>query len=400
MSEDTSKLWLQRLKDESWEAELLVAAVSIFGTLQLFGFIEWITNQFINLFPESFYIFAYFVVFSALLAISILACMFIIHFMLRAYWVGLIGLNSVFSDYSVDDEQDSKLYMKKLVAKLPKLDHTINQADRLCSVIFSAAFGFLMAYGWMFASAALYILLANALYEYLPIYVLLIQFILLFALIIIQTILLVVCNLKRFKQSDYWHTAYAKISIFVSIFTYGPLYKPILQISSIFSSNFKHDKALVKLVLVFVLCGFGVAGVKLFSTNIPYFIATDAYNSSASIDARHDRVVEVFIPVFAVERKMYESSCDSFTSLEEPSREERRLALGVCLQQYHEVLFNGEPVKYHLLKSEHAITKQYGAIAYVQVPDDVVDGLYKIEVKKTIYEEPKSWAIPFYYLLK
>jgi hypothetical protein len=179
MSEDTSKLWLQRLKDESWEAELLVAAVSIFGTLQLFGFIEWITNQFINLFPESFYIFAYFVVFSALLAISILACMFIIHFMLRAYWVGLIGLNSVFSDYSVDDEQDSKLYMKKLVAKLPKLDHTINQADRLCSVIFSAAFGFLMAYGWMFASAALYILLANALYEYLPIYVLLIQFILL-----------------------------------------------------------------------------------------------------------------------------------------------------------------------------------------------------------------------------
>jgi len=36
---ETSKNWLQRLKDESWEAELLVSAIAIFGTFQLFGII-------------------------------------------------------------------------------------------------------------------------------------------------------------------------------------------------------------------------------------------------------------------------------------------------------------------------------------------------------------------------
>jgi hypothetical protein len=32
--------WLQRLKDESWEAELLVSAIAIFGTFQLFALVE------------------------------------------------------------------------------------------------------------------------------------------------------------------------------------------------------------------------------------------------------------------------------------------------------------------------------------------------------------------------
>ena len=36
--------WLERLKDESWEAELLVSAIAIFGTFQLFDAINWITN--------------------------------------------------------------------------------------------------------------------------------------------------------------------------------------------------------------------------------------------------------------------------------------------------------------------------------------------------------------------
>ena len=34
-----SKGWLQRLKEESWEAELLVSAIAIFGTFQLFAVI-------------------------------------------------------------------------------------------------------------------------------------------------------------------------------------------------------------------------------------------------------------------------------------------------------------------------------------------------------------------------
>jgi len=44
-----SKKWLQKLKDESWEAELLVSAIAIFGTFQLFKVVDWSTNKFIDL---------------------------------------------------------------------------------------------------------------------------------------------------------------------------------------------------------------------------------------------------------------------------------------------------------------------------------------------------------------
>lgn len=64
------KTWLQKLKQESWEAELLISAVGIFGSFQLFGFIDWLANLFINLLPASLYIAAYFIVHSGLIAVS------------------------------------------------------------------------------------------------------------------------------------------------------------------------------------------------------------------------------------------------------------------------------------------------------------------------------------------
>lgn len=67
--------------------------------------------------------------------------MFVIHF-LRAYWIGLVGLNSVFPDYSIEDSVYSKIYTEKILSILPKLEDSIKKVDELCSVIFSAAFTF------------------------------------------------------------------------------------------------------------------------------------------------------------------------------------------------------------------------------------------------------------------
>ena len=135
-----SKNWLQKLKDESWEAELLISTVAIFGTLQLFKVIDWGTNFVIDTLPTSQYIIGYGIVFTGLLAVSILTTMFIIHFLLRAYWVGLVGLNSVFPDDSIADSAYSEIFRKKMLSVLPKLEETIKDVDQLSSVIFSAAF--------------------------------------------------------------------------------------------------------------------------------------------------------------------------------------------------------------------------------------------------------------------
>ena len=52
----SSKTWLQRLKEESWEAELLVSTISIFGTFQMFNLISWSINRFIDLLNPDQYI--------------------------------------------------------------------------------------------------------------------------------------------------------------------------------------------------------------------------------------------------------------------------------------------------------------------------------------------------------
>jgi hypothetical protein len=55
-----------------------------------------------------------------LLAVSILSAMFIIHFILRAYWVGLVGLNSVFPDYCLKDSVHSEFCSENCFSVLVK----------------------------------------------------------------------------------------------------------------------------------------------------------------------------------------------------------------------------------------------------------------------------------------
>ena len=50
------------------------------------------------------------IIFMDLLGVIVLSAMFIIHFILRVYWEVLVGLNSVFPDYSIKDSPHSELY--------------------------------------------------------------------------------------------------------------------------------------------------------------------------------------------------------------------------------------------------------------------------------------------------
>jgi hypothetical protein len=112
---------LQRLKEESWEAELLVSAIAIFGTFQLFNVIVWATNLLIDVIPSEQYLIGYMIVYMGLLAVNILSAMFILHFILRAHWLGLVGLNSVFPDYSLKDSVHSEFCSENCFSVLSKM---------------------------------------------------------------------------------------------------------------------------------------------------------------------------------------------------------------------------------------------------------------------------------------
>ncbi|VAW10303.1 hypothetical protein MNBD_BACTEROID03-1577 [hydrothermal vent metagenome] len=360
---EPSNNWLQRLKDESWEAELLVSAIAIFGTFQLFKVIDWSTNKFIDLLPSSQYVIGYLIAFMGLLAVSILVSMFVIHFFIRAYWVGLVGLNSVFPDYSIKDSAYSKIYTEKILAILPKLKDSIQKVDALCSVIFSAAFSILLMYGYLALFASAYLFLFNLLSDYVPYYFLLIPAAIIAIVYILQMIISIIANLKAFKENLTIQVWYFKIMKLTAILSLGPLYKNNMQISMIFGSNFKKNKALVYLILLFLFSGVFVAAFQISNTNILYLVShefyfdeTKAYASyyktenedigflltpEITSDLIQSNILKLFIPIFSHEKKMSRNTCGTYTKDESKSRTEQRKEKRVqylnCYQKYNQV---------------------------------------------------------------
>lgn len=422
----SSKNWLQKLKEESWEAELLVSTISIFGTFQMFNLIDWSTNKFIDLLNPSQYLIGYFIVFFGLLAISILIAMFVIHFFLRAYWIGLVGLNSVFPDYSTKDSAYSKIYTEKILSILPKLKGSIQKVDELCSVIFSAAFTFLLMYMYFGLFASVYLLVFNLLSDYVQSYILLIPAILIIFSLLVQMVVAIISNLKFNKEKRTLQIWNFKIVRFISIILYGPLYKSILQVTMIFGSNFKKKKAIIYLILLFLISGMFVSVFQMTNTNIPYLISRDSYfdktksyssyyktenehnnfllNPEIDSDKIESNVLRLFIPIFNHEKKIRQEVCDLFTKDPNKShselRKEKNIQLLNCYHKYNLVYINGEQTKVEFLRYDHPKTNQFGVVCYIEF-SNLKTGLNKLKVEKKLDENNiNEWTIPFYYITK
>ena len=424
-SSKLAKSWLQRLKDESWEAELLVSAIAIFGTVQLFSAIEWGTNMFIDILNPSQYLVGYGIIFIGLFAISILVSMFVIHFCLRAYWIGLVGLNSVFPDYSIEDSAYSKIYTEKMLSILPKLEDSIKKVDELCSVIFSAAFTFLLLYMYMAFFTSVYLLIFNLLSSYVPGYILLIPLAFMAIVFIVQTVITVVANLKGNKEKENLQIWYFKIVKFASFLLLGPLYKSIMQVTMVFGSNFKKKKSLAYLMFLFLFSGVLLAGFQLKNTNIPYLIVNglsieadvssvnpNYYESEnenntflltpeITSDLVKSDVMKIFIPIFDNEKKMREAICETYVEdtnkSKEEQRRERRLNSLKCYHKYNIIYLNDKKIAVDYLKYTHPRTKQFGVIGYVSLTNPKF-GMNIITIKKEFnVNNIQSWSIPFYY---
>jgi len=425
-----SKSWIQRLKDESWEAEILVSTVAIFGTFQLFKIISWSTNMFIDLLPQNQYLIGYFIVFFGLIAVSILASMFIIHFVLRAYWVGLVGLNSVFPDYSIENSAYSKIYTEKLISILPKLKDSILKVDELCSVIFSAAFTFLFLFLYIALFSSVYLLLFNILSEYIPSYLLLIPAVIINFLMLVQFIFTLIANTKKNKENEAMQIWLFKIVKYTYLLMLGPLYKFIVQIMMIFSSNFKKNKSLIYLLISFLFIGLITGFFQIKNTNILHLIAkgnnialdkTEIYigyyqtenedvdfllTPEITSDIIQNNILKVFIPIYKHERYLRKDQCGTYIKKEGLTKSEQRLEKRNfhlnCYYKYNKIYLNGKIVQTEFNKYVHPKTNQFGVVAYIKLTN-ALDGKNTLKIKKDYGDNNDNnteWEIPFQYILK
>lgn len=297
---------------------------------------------------------------------------------MRAYWIGLVGLNSVFSEYGVEDSAYSKIYTKKILGILPKQEETIQKVNELYSVIFSATFIILLIYSHLALTLSTYMLIYNLLSEYVNTYILLAPAVLIGVLLVFQTIFGIIGNLKQFKNNVVIQTWLFKVVKWASMVRYGPLYKYLLQVSMVFGSNFKKKKSLVYFVLLFFVSGMYVAIVKVNDTNIFYLVDQDRQYSDKMYlnyffdqnpdnsflvtpqiqsDIIEGKTVELFIPIFNNERNYQDNACGGYVDDEQLEMVKNKILARKfyleCYHKYHTVKLNDAIVNINFLKKDH-----------------------------------------------
>lgn len=147
MNDAQKNNWLQKLATESWQAELVISGIAIFGSFQLFALVAQLIDYVYFHLPDTVMTAAYFGCFYILIAVIVLSSSFLLHFLVRAIWIAGMGLESVYP-HGFKEENDSLSddFLYKLQQKFPGLGQFNEQLDRLGSAILAHALMLVMMF--------------------------------------------------------------------------------------------------------------------------------------------------------------------------------------------------------------------------------------------------------------
>jgi MFS family permease len=415
--------WLQRLNEESWEAELLISAASIFVIFNSFTLLDSLVDFFIDHLPPNQYIYGELISLLGYFALGILGAFFAIHFALRAYWIGLVGLNSVFPDYSLKDSAYSERYTKKMSEKLPKLIDTIAALDEVCSVLFSAAFAFLLMY--LNTSLILSLLLwvynlsSHNIFSSFVFYIL----IGLGGLFILAIVFSTIANIKVFKENEQMQDWYYRLNMWVNKIILGPLYRYVLQILMTFGSNYKKRRFIPITIGIMLTFGFlfGISKSKYsnlehLSNDLTYYDQNRLYprhyrtnNTSKHLllapeigsEVTSERFLELFVPLTSYERKKMDEACKlgkiDVNNSKLADLQVKWKAQLDCYSDNVTISIDDNPISVDLIKMEHPITEQFGLFTFINIKELELGAHQLSIVKKVPNEDTQITRIPFYF---
>jgi hypothetical protein len=138
--ETTDKQYLDRLQRDSWNLELIISGLALFGLIALYdkfgdlGKVSEITgDSFVGGVIMTGVAIIYF-------SATIVFVNLIFHLLLRGLWIGAIGLRSVSGDINFYQLRFARPFNQFLRRRIPSFDDYIIKLDRICSVIFSFSF--------------------------------------------------------------------------------------------------------------------------------------------------------------------------------------------------------------------------------------------------------------------
>ena len=139
----------------TWELELLISGAVIFALFQLPSAIDAMYERVSPHVTRSSGIALLFGYWYGKAIVYALIGSFIVHLVARAYWVGLVGLNSVYPRGARWEELKFGPIARELYrSQMPSLPAVIARTDNFCSVIFSFAFAIVVLFAVSILAAA------------------------------------------------------------------------------------------------------------------------------------------------------------------------------------------------------------------------------------------------------
>lgn len=132
--------WLEKLQQESWQLELLISGLALFGIYasdQLILSFDYYIQ--VNSPPRYDEILA-FVVSLLWASRAIFLVNLLLHIMIRGFWIGAIGLRYVSGDIDYDELNYSERFTKFYQRKIGSFDKYIEKLENFSSILFSYTF--------------------------------------------------------------------------------------------------------------------------------------------------------------------------------------------------------------------------------------------------------------------
>lgn len=424
--------WFEQLEKESWSAELIISGAAIYGSLQL----PWLLTKMVNYSLLNFsddilgilYLFFTYVTF----AITILMINFILHFILRSIWVGLLGLSSVYPQgVNEESENYSRHYLKQLKADFGDLRSYAARVDRTCSIMFAFSFSVAM----IFTSIASIVLalagIAYGIHQLLPQFTINNIFMVTLSTLMIPGVIGGLLNTKKLRDKAWVQKIHYPLMVkSSSLIIFNFLHQPIFYINSTFITNLKKRAYTLGMVgyLLLVLPVFFVVFLQsnvIYTNQRYYFSNADREDRFYSVhyedQLKTDQLIQnpiipsseitgvgvkLFLPLPTREEVVLNEKYGKYkmdTTLNESQNLIRNRAwFKEQGKKYFHIELNGQKFIPNQLRSyNHHNANEYGFLAYI--PDSLLlsgENLIYIRSEYRYEGKKRESFIPFWYSAK
>ncbi len=406
--------WLRDLQNESWQIEVVLSGLILFSLFQGFHFIDYIESRFIFEF--------------SILSVQglggilktanawLIIC-FVTHLLLRAVWVGMVGLSYSFPEGIIKENLKYRPVFKQFLSQIPQTRERILQLERWASTMFAMAYMFFMSL--LGALSFIMVLLVLPVFAMKPLFSNFGNYAYAagwFNTIIVSTGIIFIFDfltLGLLKKIPYFARIYYPIYRVVNVVTFAFMYRNIYYT---LITNIRYWKLMgavviylgASYVLIENYSGNGISGIEVFpeSRGTKTILSLNEYDNLRGeedhtvITIQSDVIKENYLRIFVASIHMIEDSIKVNCNYDERVKEEAQDSLALeCMSNYLEVWVNGtlqNVPKWYFYRQKN--TSQVGMLGYLDIGHLEI-GNHQVEIKfaKPIADELQGLGIiPFY----